>query len=105
MEIEEIISIHASATKKIYLLYKKKQKIGICYIDPGKCLNLKREGVDGYGLPLETWPEKALKEKNIQVGVYKSISDSLIFVNPVNLYFQSEKKAKISKILYGKRND
>lgn len=97
-----MIEIHARAKKNISLAYKRKSgKIGHCYIDPSKPLKWKRSetaypGDPGIAYLLATKDE-------VLVSVFKQVGKAEIYVKPCNLFFQSEKRGAIVKVLYGQK--
>lgn len=92
MQMQEVEQLHNRSKERINLEYVRKSgKVGYCYIDPSKPLE-KQPYATGY-LPNG--------ETMYKVGVFKCSNNVLIYVLPETLRFQNQKKAVISKVLYG----
>lgn len=91
MQMQEVEQLHNRSKERVNLEYVRKSgKVGYCYIDPTKPLTTQNQLLRGVVNPPTTL-----------VGVYKCSNNVLIYVNPETLRFQNQKKAVISKVLYG----
>ncbi len=91
MQMQEIEQLHKRSKERVNLEYVRKSgKVGYCYIDPNQPLTTQNHLLKGVVNP-----------PSVRVGVYKCSNNVLIYVDPETLRFQNQKKAVISKVLYG----
>lgn len=102
MTYEEIFALYKRAKTNVNLAYKKPGgRTCYCFLDITKPLRWKSPSIRDYAYDRDERELNYLKDSDCTLELFKQDTKAAIYVHPKDLWIQNEKKAAISKVLYG----